>query len=294
MKRRYRLTAAAIAILCLPVSACTDTTESDRQSTAPPESATGPGSGPAGGPGSGPGTGAGGAPLPVGQQDRWEMAFSDEFDGPSLDTSRWTDHSSAEPDQGRGNPDNQQLEWNQAANCQVTNNELVMTAKREPFTSGSGTRYDWTSCLISSTPSYQFQYGYIEERSILPAERGFWPAFWTWQAKGVERHTETDVYEFYSDNHQRLYTTQYSGAQGRCDWRPSFDPTQGWHTYGVAIEPSGTTWYADGVEVCRTEATSDGLTAIISNLAVYAKIPPDASTTTATKRVDYIRAWTSS
>jgi beta-glucanase (GH16 family) len=138
------------------------------------------------------------------------------------------------------------------------------------------------------------QYGYLEERSILPAERGFWPAFWTWQARGVDRHTETDVYEFYSDNHSRLYGTQYSGVQGRCDWAPSFDPTKDWHTYGVAIEPSGTTWYVDGVRVCRTDATADGRTNIISNLAVYSKIPPEAGTSTATKRVDYIRAWRAS
>ena len=171
---------------------------------------------------------------------------------------------------------------------------LVMTARREQVVSPSGQRYDWTSCLITSTPSYAFRYGYLEERSILPAPRGFWPAFWTWQARGVERHTETDVYEFYSDNHRRLYGTQFSGARGRCEWRPPFDPTAGWHTYGVAIEASGTTWYADGKQVCRTEATSDAMTTIISNLAVYAQIPPEPGTTSAVKRVDYIRAWTAS
>ena len=235
-----------------------------------------------------------GPPMPVGQRQGWELMFSDEFDGTALDRKRWADQSSAEPDMGHGNPGNQQLEWNQAANCTVRNDELVMTAKREQFTAPSGNRYGWTSCLITSTPSYAFQYGYIEERSILPGERGFWPAFWTWQAKDVDTHTETDVYEFYSDNHRRLYTTQYSGGQGRCDLTPSFDPTQGWHTYGVAIQPSGTTWFFDGREVCRTDATSEGLTTIISNLAVYAKIPPEAGTTSATKRVDYIRAWRSS
>jgi beta-glucanase (GH16 family) len=232
-----------------------------------------------------------GPPMPAGQRDGWELMFSDEFDGPSLDRGRWADHSSAEPDMGRGNPGNQQLEWNQAANCTVRDNELVMTAKREAVTSQGGTRYAWTSCLITSAPSYDFQYGYIEERSILPPQKGFWPAFWTWQARGVDQHTETDVYEFYSDNHRRLYGTQFSGPRARCDIAPSFDPTQDWHTYGVAIEPSGTTWYVDGRQVCTSPATSDGSTNIISNLAVYAKIPPDPSVTTATKRVDYIRAW---
>ncbi|HEV7962591.1 MAG TPA: glycoside hydrolase family 16 protein [Actinoplanes sp.] len=283
--------AAPVAVLSLALlSACTGHAAADGPSITAPKAGTAraPEAGTAPAPEAAP-------PLPVGQKGGWKMAFSDEFDGTSLDRSRWADRSSAEPDEGRGNQGNQQLEWNQAANCRVADGELAMTAKREQVTSpSSGNRYDWTSCLITSTPSYAFDFGYLEERSILPAARGFWPAFWTWQARGVDRHTETDVYEFYSDNHHRLYGTQYSGAQGRCDWRPPFDPAKGWHTYGVAIEPSGTTWYADGAEVCHTDATTDAKTNIISNLAVYSMIPPDDATSSATKRVDYIRAWKSS
>jgi len=282
-----------VAILCLPaLSACTGRNHAAGQSGATGQNDAVP---PAGaGPSPRAGSDDGAPPLPVGRTGGWTMVFSDEFEGKTLDRSRWADNSSAEPDQGRGNQTNQQLEWNRAANCQVARGELAMTAKREAFTSPSGTKYGWTSCLITSTPSYAFQYGYLEERSILPAARGFWPAFWTWQARGVEQHTETDVYEFYSDNHRRLYGTQYSGTQGRCDWPMTFDPTKDWHTYGAAIEPSGTTWYADGVQFCHTAATAGAQTNIISNLAVYSKIPPGAGTTRATKRVDYIRAWQSS
>jgi len=278
--RRLMLLVAAAACLVM-VCGCTGP-----KSGAMSHAATGPP--PAAGPAPNP---ADGPPLPAGQEGGWQLAFSDEFDGTSLDMSRWQDHSSAEPDEGRGNLGNQQLEWNQAANCQVSVGALVMTAKRQSVTSSAGNRYGWTSCLITTARSYTFQYGYLEERAVLPAPRGFWPAFWTWQARGVEQHTETDVYEFYSDNHDRLYVTQYSGAQGRCDWRPSFDPSRDWHVYGVAIRPTGTTWYVDGVEICRTEATSDAQTSIISNLAVYSKIPPDGATSEATKRVDYVRAW---
>src|SRR5688572_30927937 len=53
----------------------------------------------------------GGPPMPVGQSEGWEMAFSDEFDGASLDRERWIDQSGAEADQGRGNKPNNQLEW---------------------------------------------------------------------------------------------------------------------------------------------------------------------------------------
>ncbi len=282
MNRPYRLAATVVTILCLsPLAASAGQNDAGEVMIAAP----GPGYQPE----------AGDAPpLPVGHEGGWELVFSDEFDGTSLDRSRWDDRSTAEPDEGRGNKGNEQLEWNQAANCEVAGGELVMTARRERHTSSAGNTYDWTSCLITSTPSYAFQYGYIEERSVLPGPRGFWPAFWTWQARGVDHHTETDVYEFYSDNHRRLYGTQHSGAKGRCTWTPSSDPTTGWHTYGVAIEPSGTTWYVDGVEMCRTDATSDAPTNIIANLAVYSKIPPEDSTTSATKRVDYIRAWRAS
>jgi hypothetical protein len=230
-------------------------------------------------------------PQPAGQDGGWELVFSDEFTGGTLDRTKWTDRSSAEADDGHGNRDNDQLEWNQAANCSVSGGELAMTARREVFTAPSGTGYAWTSCLLSTEPSYAFRYGFIEERAVLPAQKGFWPAFWTWQAAGVEAHVETDVYELYSANRHELHLTQHSGRQGGCRWRPRFDPAAGWHTYAASIEPSGTVWYVDGVEVCRTGATSDGITNIIANLAVHAPDPPAAGVTTAVSRVDYIRAW---
>ncbi|HWL87624.1 MAG TPA: glycoside hydrolase family 16 protein, partial [Polyangiaceae bacterium] len=237
------------------------------------------------------GSDGGAGTNPNGPGGTWNLKFDDEFDGTAYDTSKWADNSSAEGDSGHGNQGNKQLEWNQGANCTVSGGVLTMTAKRQSFTSPSGTHYDWTSCLLTTTPSYSFQYGYIEERAKLPAPKGFWPAFWTWQAPSVNTWLETDVYEFYSDNHNTLYLTDHAGSGGGCQYTPSFDPSASFHTYGADIEPNGVTWYIDGVNVCSASGAPSGLTNIIANLAVFADVPPDASTTTATKQVDYIRAW---
>src|SRR5882724_4835076 len=91
------LAAAALALACL--AACTPRTTADLDPA------------------------AAGPPAPAGRPTGWRLAFADEFDGAALDRSRWADTSSAEPDGGRGNLDNQQLEWNQAANCRVGGGE---------------------------------------------------------------------------------------------------------------------------------------------------------------------------
>jgi beta-glucanase (GH16 family) len=230
--------------------------------------------------------------TPFGASGNWKLTFSDEFNGTSVDVSKWAFKSYAEADNGQGNKGNQQLEWNQASNCSVANGLLTITAKPDSIISPSGIKYDWSSCLITSTPSYSFQYGFIEERVKFPKERGFWPGFWTWQAPGVNVWSETDVYEYYSDNPTKLYLTQHSGTGGSCVITPSFDPSADFHTYGASISAQGTSWYIDGIKVCSTTATPTAQTNIISNMFVYAGVPPYPGTT-AYKQVDYIRAWIS-
>jgi cell division septation protein DedD len=230
------------------------------------------------------------SPIPVGIGGTWSYKFGDDFAGPLAWGSKWADSSTAEADGGHGNTGNQQLEWNQAANCSTSNGILSMTAKPASITSPSGKHYNWSSCLLSTSPSYAFHYGYMEIRAELPAPTGFWPAFWTWQAAGNNQWTETDTYEFYSDNHSRLYLTQHSGAGGGTVYSPAFDPTTGFHTYGVDIEPDGTHFYVDGKLVYTTAATSTGMTNIILDNFVYANVPP-APGTSASMLVDYVRAW---
>jgi beta-glucanase (GH16 family) len=227
---------------------------------------------------------------PLGVGGSWRYTFGDEFNGPIAWGTTWADTSTAEADNGHGNMGNQQLEWNSRANCSTANGTLTITAKPDSITSPSGQHYNWSSCLLSSSPSYAFRYGYIEMRAQLPGPKGFWPAFWTWQAAGNNQWTETDVFEFYSDNHSRLYLTQHSGAGGAFPYAPAFDPTTGYHTYGADIEADGTRFYVDGKLVYTAPGVSTGLTNIIVDNFVYSQIPPAAGTT-GMMNIDYVRAW---
>jgi hypothetical protein len=222
----------------------------------------------------------------------WTQAFGDEFSGTAVDTSRWSYRSSAEAlwcnaPFGTGNPGNQQLEFDQPGNAAVSGGLLTLTARPDSI-DACGRHYDWSSGLLTS--AYSFQYGYIEVRAKLPAPAGFWPAFWTWQASGNSVWTETDAFEFYSDNHSNLYLTQHSGTGGGLVWHPPFDPTAGFHTYGVDIEPTGTDWYLDGVRVGHATGAPTGPTNLIVDNFVYSRIPP-APGTAAALQVDWIRVW---
>lgn len=231
-----------------------------------------------------------GSYRPDGPGGTWDLAFDDEFNGSSVDTSQWAYDSSAESDEGQGNLKNNQLEWEQSQNCSVSGGDLIITSRRQNVTSPAGTNYAWTSCLLTTTPSYEFQYGYMETRAEFPSAAGFWPGFWTWQAG--DSYIETDAFEFYSNDQDEIFLTQHSGRQGGCQGLGlGFNPATAFHTYGVDIEPSGTTWYIDGKAVCSAPGTSTGLTNIIINNFVYAKSPPAAGTNSATEEVQYVRSW---
>jgi beta-glucanase (GH16 family) len=237
---------------------------------------------------------SGTAATPTGPSGAWVLRFDDEFNGTQVDTSKWSFQSGAEGDWsttpfGTGNLGNQQLEFDEPGGCSVGGGTLIITAKPASITSAGGAHYAWSSCYITSIPSYSFQYGYIEERARLPSARGFWPAFWTWQTPGASYH-ETDAYEFYSDNHSNLYLTQHDGAGGACTIHPTFDPSAGYHVYGVDIEPTGTDFWIDGQNVCHVAGTSTGEANIIDDMFVYSQIPPVPGTVEH-KYVDYVRAW---
>lgn len=106
----------------------------------------------------------------------WQLVWSDEFDGTSLDLTKWSMTDSWGRPQCFGGGNNEsQCYTDDAENIAVTGGNLVLTAR--PATGPSPER-PYTSGRIQSAGKGDFTYGRFEARMQFPVASGAWPAFW--------------------------------------------------------------------------------------------------------------------
>lgn len=245
--------------------------------------------------------------LPLGQSGNWKMIFSDNFDGSTLDQTKWTTcYTNA--DFKVGNNDcihNNELELYRPENVFPKDGSLILQAQRQDVTVG-GQSFHYTAGMISSDPTsvgnnggFAFSYGYAEMRAKLPSGQGLWPAFWLLPQDG-SWPPEIDVFEILGnspnmDNMNYHYPNGNDGGDHTgTTWRgPDF--SAGWHTYAIDWEPDSITWYIDGVARFHTSQhiTSKPMY-LLANLAVGGDWPgpPHASTPfPADYQIDYIHVW---
>jgi beta-glucanase (GH16 family) len=104
-------------------------------------------------------------PLPLSEPNAalYELQFFDEFDGTSLDASKWNNHApefiDAEPYR------------NTVVNYAVEDGVLKIWPQR----AANG---DWVQRTISSENKFTWQYGYLEWQAKLPVGKGLFPALW--------------------------------------------------------------------------------------------------------------------
>lgn len=94
----------------------------------------------------------------------WQLVWEDEFDGSSLDTSKWQAIFST-------NPTNNSLHAYLPSHVTVAGSNLIITSTDQPF---NGLPYR-SGQVISHA---EMRFGRFEVRAKLPTSKGMWPAIW--------------------------------------------------------------------------------------------------------------------
>ena len=144
----------------------------------------------------------------------YKLFWSDEFDGPSLNTDNWT----CEIGRGSNGWGNAELQYytDRPENVDVRDGKLVMTARKESYQGATA-----TSARLITLGKVYFKYGYIVASIKLPkTANGLWPAFWMmgndFKSKGWPNCGETDILEMGHSN--GFNNRQETFLNGACHW----------------------------------------------------------------------------
>jgi len=251
------------------------------------------------------------APRAVNAAVQPTMLFSDDFNGTSLDQSKWNPHYWWRDSQdGCSIVSNGELEWYLPDDVLVSNGVLRLRAQKRTTTTADGKVYKYTSGVVSTGAEcwadaagdkFGYQYGYAEIRAKVPKGTAFWPTFWL-MASDQSWPPEVDILELTGDDpNTNSMTLHYLNADGvHNSSGGSFtgpDFSADWHTFGLDWQPNALIWYIDGVERRRYTNTTfipQERMYLTLNLAVGGTWvgAPDASTIFPNYfDIDYAKVW---
>ncbi len=239
----------------------------------------------------------------------YTLTFSDEFDGSSLDASKWA----------------QCYIWGGGTVCRLNDEAETFSDNGTRVVSGGTlkliakkTSSGYESGMIRSY--FSQKYGYFETRMKMPNFLGEWPSFWL-AAQDQGWPPEVDILEAVnngSDTMSRSYHVAHGGSPyngsgsvvqncpgynstwGYCDL--PFDMSQDFHTYALLWTPTQIVYYIDGVAMVtrnwqwlHDNGTDGGPAHAIIDLAVggswAGRSGIDDSKLPAALEVDYVRIY---
>lgn len=232
----------------------------------------------------------------------YDLAWSDEFSGTTLNQDDWTFESGAS---GWGN---NELQYYKPGNTSVREGLLIIEAREESW---GGANY--TSSRIKTQDKQSFRYGRIDIRAVTPQGQGLWPALWMlgqnyssvgWPSSGEidimemiggsGRENTTNAHIWWSQNGN---TADYGGYETLAAGETL---ANAFHVFSLVWTSNSIIWYIDDVQFHIVDITPAGLAAFqeefffIFNVAVGGNWPgsPNASTVFPQRMlVDYIRVF---
>ena len=207
------------------------------------------------------------APSLLPDEGEWELAWADEFDGKTLDESKWDfrlcmmqKRHPAWTDKG--------VHLDGKSNCVFT----LIEEEGYPVSSQLQTGYNFMDQPLKKTTfgsddlqwpigklhedKFTHTYGYYECRCRLQQKEGWWSAFWMQSPTvGCSKDpafagNEVDIMECFHPGSIAAHNV-FSGGYGEMMERRKVGGLEiaqdGYHTFGLLWEPTGYTFYVDGV-----------------------------------------------
>jgi beta-glucanase (GH16 family) len=250
-------------------------------------------------------------PAPRGPGGSWHLVFGDEFNGTSIDTTKWnTCYWWAGSDNGCANGGDGSMNYYLPNEVGEGNGLVDLAAQNKMVTGSNGKTYNYVDGMIATNrmgsqtaDRFSYTYGYMEIQTKLPAGWGYWPGFWL-AASDHSWPPEIDAMEANGgDPHTVTLTIHWpngtsGGGQDSSNYSdPNVDFTNSYHTFGVDWEPNAVTWYVDGV-VRKTFTNSAAIPAtpmdLLANLAVNGNsgwAPTSSTAFPGHMLINYIRIW---
>ncbi len=236
------------------------------------------------------------------------LVWADEFDGTTLDLTKWTPQIGDACDMGFCGWGNNELQYYRAENAVLSNGTLKIIAKQETISTRN-----YTSARLRSINKGDWTYGRFEARIKLPIGQGIWPAFWMLPTDNVyggwPQSGEIDIMELIGKEPDRVHGTIHYGktwpnnaSQGNSFALHSGTFNDDFHTFAIEWELGVIRWYMDDF-LYSTKTFSDigSLTwpfnqrfHLLLNLAVGGNWPGNPNSSTLfpqTMEVDYVRVY---
>ena len=236
------------------------------------------------------------------------IVWQDEFDGSSLDTSKWQPMVGDGCDHGICGRGNDELQHYRTANATVSNGVLRIEAREE---NAAGRVH--TSARLRTKGLGDFQFGRMEARIKLTQGQGIWPAFWMLPTDEVHggwpRSGEIDIMENVGHEPATVHGTLHFGPAFPDNQHlgASYELQDGafaddFHIFAVEREPGEIRWYVDDILYStKTRADTaphawpfDERFHFLLNVAVGGTWPGDPDETTVfpqVMEVDYVRVY---
>ena len=193
----------------------------------------------------------------------YNLVWSDEFNGSSLDTGKWQRQSEVADayDGGKLYRDNTD------SNSYIENGKLVIKGTKEGI--------NYRSAKLITMDSMNFQYGYFEIKAKLPKGKGMWPGFWTNTKFGDKAFSEIDVMEMFGQSdtiHSTVHRWWMVDSGNGHEQLNCYVPSQrfytlknnelfndDFHTIGCEWTDEYIAFYLDGIKYTEVDITAENM-----------------------------------